>query len=299
MPDFTIIGAQKAATSSLQAALRQHPQIWMPKGESPWFEDPEFGAKHWTSLPTVPSDTRVGIKRPTALADRMQRHRIAHLFPKMRFIVVLRDPISRARSACFHLMRHGQMPLAPLGTGLHQCLAEFAAGTPSLAAGVVDQGRYGHHLAKWFSLFDPDQFLILSQAQVLSETQTALDACCRHLGIRSFEAAPSAPRENSGTYGSYALSLARAAQVLKTRFDGERSYARSPRWLWRSLATGPQLAAGCLAIRRGDPPEISGEILEELTTIYAADTGLLRNLAPPGTLYWRTGGASGKEKAVA
>ena len=60
--DFIILGAQKAATSALQLALRKHPDIYMPEGESAFFEEPDFALQPWK---TFGKKGRLnGIKRP-------------------------------------------------------------------------------------------------------------------------------------------------------------------------------------------------------------------------------------------
>ncbi len=38
LPDFLVIGAQKAGTTWLHHNLRLHPQIWMPEGEVHYFD---------------------------------------------------------------------------------------------------------------------------------------------------------------------------------------------------------------------------------------------------------------------
>ena len=40
--DFVIVGAPKAATTYLHVLLRDHPDVFMPRGESPLFEDPFY-----------------------------------------------------------------------------------------------------------------------------------------------------------------------------------------------------------------------------------------------------------------
>lgn len=41
-PDFLVIGAPKAGTSALHAALRQHPQVHVPPGNAPAQKEPKF-----------------------------------------------------------------------------------------------------------------------------------------------------------------------------------------------------------------------------------------------------------------
>ncbi|MEN8742466.1 MAG: hypothetical protein ABF308_22210 [Phaeobacter gallaeciensis] len=40
-PNFIVIGAQKSASTFVQARLSDHPEIFMPDGEDPNFETPQ------------------------------------------------------------------------------------------------------------------------------------------------------------------------------------------------------------------------------------------------------------------
>ena len=42
LPNFVIIGTQKAATTFLHGCISEHPEVWMPAEEIPAFESPEY-----------------------------------------------------------------------------------------------------------------------------------------------------------------------------------------------------------------------------------------------------------------
>ena len=50
LPDFVIIGAMKAASTLITECLRQHPEVYMPRGETPYFRDPEYS---WSGIEIV------------------------------------------------------------------------------------------------------------------------------------------------------------------------------------------------------------------------------------------------------
>lgn len=68
LPSFIVVGAQKAGTSVIQLALREHPGIFMPGAEPPFFENPDY--KHYTLADLeslfegVPNNVVCGTKRP-------------------------------------------------------------------------------------------------------------------------------------------------------------------------------------------------------------------------------------------
>ena len=42
LPDFVIIGAQKSASTFMQVCLDDHPDIYLPRGETTFFESPDY-----------------------------------------------------------------------------------------------------------------------------------------------------------------------------------------------------------------------------------------------------------------
>src|SRR5688572_5407956 len=132
MPDFLIIGAPKAGTTALHAALNQHPEVLMsaPKEPKYWLcagaPPPAWcgpGDKHsqqewiWRHSdyerlfePAVAGQVR-GESTPFYLWSRGAHRRIAEALPDVKLIAVVRDPIDRAYSNWMHLWSDGLEPL--------------------------------------------------------------------------------------------------------------------------------------------------------------------------------------------
>jgi len=132
-PDFLIVGAPKAGTTALHAALSQHPEVfvtrpkepkfWLCDGAPPpswrgpgdahsqqewiWRHD-EYAALFETARP----DTVRGESTPFYLWSRGAHRRIAESVPDVRLIAVVRDPVDRAYSNWMHLWCDGLEPLA-------------------------------------------------------------------------------------------------------------------------------------------------------------------------------------------
>ena len=135
MPNFLILGAAKAGTTSLYAYLRQHPQIYLPRikepnffayGEEP-FDQQGPGAEiiHRNAIMTPAQYTQLfaGVAQETAIGEASVTNlwpractRIQHYVPNAKLIVLLRQPAERAYS---HFLYHRQLGLEPL--------ADFAA----------------------------------------------------------------------------------------------------------------------------------------------------------------------------
>ncbi|MCB0375769.1 MAG: sulfotransferase, partial [Sinomicrobium sp.] len=85
LPDFIIIGAQKAGTTFLLKHLRQHPDIYMPPEEVPFFEESSYHPNNLADLEKLFEGTGKvklrGMKRPGYLAKPGCAERIHHHLP--------------------------------------------------------------------------------------------------------------------------------------------------------------------------------------------------------------------------
>lgn len=288
--DFIILGAQKAATSSLHQTLRTVPGIYMPSGESAFFEEPEFRRKPWESFraPAGSTSIKVGIKRPDNLCREDLIHRICKVRPVPRMLVVLREPCSRAVSAYFHLVRHGHLPPHDLETGLRQALKDWRNGAQTPSSSIIQFGLYGTYLEMWFRLVNPDQFLVMSQSSVKADLQNAAATCARHIGISEPEIpAVIHDSENAGMYDSRWIKTYRLGHLLKTdRIPGTARRVPSGHLTRRVLGS----ALTQLAVQLGDTsqtaPQLSGSVAGELADIYAADFTVLKSLVPRSAIDW-------------
>jgi len=113
-PNFFIVGAPKAGTTSLYSYLRQHPKIYMsPKKEPEYFHKnrpnitspiPVKNTKEYLSLfNNVKDETAIGEASAGYLLDPESHALIHEQIPDARIIISLRDPVERAYSQ--HLNR--------------------------------------------------------------------------------------------------------------------------------------------------------------------------------------------------
>lgn len=291
--DFVILGAQKAATSALQGALRAAPEIAMPAGESAFFEDPDFGRAPWLGFAQAHRGAQLrGIKRPDYLCSDEAIARISAVLPQARFIAVLREPVSRAVSSYLYLVRHGHLPVHGLDEGILRSIEAWRAGRGDRAASVISYGLYGQYIARWFEHYPRERFLFLPQTLVSKDPQAALAACRRHLGLaqegQSLAAQP-IERANEGLYDIGLLPYARLASLVKTR-PIAGTYRREPRVLpVRALGAVMSRAVEGLARWRGqERPRLSAQTEAVLREIYARDCETLRGLVAPEVIYWES-----------
>ena len=214
MPDFLVIGAPKAGTTALHAALARHPGLYMSPVKEPKFflsdgPPPTKGGpgdaltyrEHIWRRPDyealfdpAPAGTLRGESTPLYLYDRAAVRRIRAALPDARLIVIVRDPVERAHSNWTHLWSAG---LEPIGDFVRACGEEerrIAAGWASFwhYAGL---GRYGEQLEYLFTLFPREQVLVLRYRRLVDEPEQSLDEICAFLGVEQ-EILAEIPRHN-------------------------------------------------------------------------------------------------------
>jgi hypothetical protein len=164
LPSFFLIGAQKSASSFLHDCLREHPNIYMPKEETPFFEDPYYDPARELEFEAlfdhVNQDKQIGIKRPDYLARQECSERIARLVPDARFLLVLRNPIERAVSAYYWYLKQGYLPFLPLEQGMDNLLNGNYKSSYPKSQEILDYGFYYQHINRYLTYFDRDQMFI-------------------------------------------------------------------------------------------------------------------------------------------
>src|ERR1044071_7027899 len=115
LPDFLVIGAQKAGTTALYSYLRDHPAIAGP----PWKEVSFFDRHFWRgdagyrgNFPNRLSLRRMrarpgaepigGEASPSYMFHPLAPQRVAELVPDARLIALVRNPVDRALSHYHH-----------------------------------------------------------------------------------------------------------------------------------------------------------------------------------------------------
>jgi len=178
LPDFVIIGAMKAATSTLHMQLAAQPGIFMARPKEPnFFSDADRWAlgldwyrglfaearpgdlcgeasTHYTKLPNLP--------------DALPR--LHKVLPNARLIYIMRHPIDRLISH----YSHGWLENSIGGT-----LDAAVERHPEL----IDYGRYAMQIRPWLDAFGPDRILPVFVERLAAAPQQELERVCRHIGF--------------------------------------------------------------------------------------------------------------------
>jgi hypothetical protein len=187
LPDFVIVGAQKAGTTSLYADLAAQPDVLPAASKEVHF----FDTCDWERGPGAyrayfPMRARIRLRswlrrRPSLTGEAspyylyhpLAAERLAATVPAAKVIILLRDPVERTLSHYWHEVRGGREHL-PLREALEVEPDRLRGREDALRAGAaqcrhrdhqvfsyLDRSRYSRQVARYLQLFPPEQVLVL------------------------------------------------------------------------------------------------------------------------------------------
>lgn len=180
LPNFLIIGAPRAGTTSLYHYLRQHPDVYMSplkEGRYFWFEGQPEGhpftrnrASYERLFVAATSQRAVGEASPQYLGSTTGAERIAADIPSARLIVSLRNPADRAYSSYLFRRRNG---------------TERGTMEEALRPGTYhfDTGLYHQRLVRYFARFARDRIKVLLFDDLVTDPRAVLRELHRFLEI--------------------------------------------------------------------------------------------------------------------
>jgi hypothetical protein len=293
LPDFFLLGAPKAGTTALHAALAQHPQLYLSPVKEPKFylcdgRPPRgFGqrgpgdahsAREWiwrrdryeALFDPAPAGLLRGESTPFYLYDRAAQRRIHSDLPKAKLLV--------AYSNWMHLWSDGLEPIDDFA-------AAWAAEDRRAREGWAPfwhyrrLGLYGEQLRDLIDLFGQEQVHVLRYRDLVLTPVEALDAVCTFLGVSTGLIA-GAKRANSH---SYVTPSARARVLARMVRGGAALGAYAPPQVWRQ-ASRPLLAT----LQRGHArrPVLDADLRLRLVEHYREDNALLGSLTGRSFADW-------------
>jgi Sulfotransferase domain len=181
--DFVIGGTQKGGTSALDFFLRQHPQICMPetKKELHFFDnEKEFGGRpdykrYHAHFNPKPLHQVIGEASPIYMYWDTAPRRIWRYNPKMKWILVLRNPVERAFSAWNMEGKRGAENLSfPEAVEQEPERCREALPLQHRVFSYLDRGFYAHQVRRLFNIFGQANCLILLNEDLRSDHDITL-----------------------------------------------------------------------------------------------------------------------------
>ena len=230
---FSIIGTQKGGTTSLDCYLSQHPQICTAPQKEVHFFDLQFHlGQDWyeAQFPidlTNPFERHqtIGEATPYYLFHPCVPERMATLYPNLKLVIMLRDPVDRAISHYHHAVHYGFEPL-----GLEAAIAaetdRLAGQATQLLSGQITtsyshqhhsylaRGRYLEQIRCWEQFFPRSQCLYIHSAEFFSHPERELQRVCTFLGVEKLHL-PDYPSHNLGSGNSSAINPSIKSQLVE------------------------------------------------------------------------------------
>jgi Sulfotransferase domain len=183
LPDFLILGAQKAGTTALYAYLRWHPGITGPSWKEVSFFDRHYlrgVAWYRGHFPLRPRGRLVGEASPAYLFHPLAPERALATVPEARLIALLRDPVDRALSHYHHEVALGREPLSfedaidaePERTRGEEERLIREPGYFSHAwwdHAYLARGLYALQLERWLAVFPSEQLVVIPSEELAAD----------------------------------------------------------------------------------------------------------------------------------
>ena len=180
LPDFLVIGAQKAGTTALYAYLRWHPSV-----AGPFWKEVSFFDRHWArgeawyrgQFPLRRRGRLAGEASPSYVFHPLAPERVVSLVPDVKLIVLLREPGERAYSHYQHEVALGREPLSfedaleAEDERLRGEVERLRSDPKAFSFAwwnhtYMSRGLYADQLERWFERFPREQVLALTTEEL-------------------------------------------------------------------------------------------------------------------------------------
>jgi len=301
LPDFLLVGAPKAGTTALHAALARHPELFLTKVKEPKYylcgdsPPPAYrgpGDAHsnqewiWQRqryldlFAGAGEDQLAGESTPFYLYHRDARRRIAGDLPRAKLVAVLRDPVDRLYSNWMHLWADGLEPCRDVVEACEREPRRIDEGwAPFWHYRAL--GMYGRQLADLFEHFPHEQVLLVRYRSLVEDPHASLNRVCRFLGIAE-DVVTDIPKGNSRPFVHPSLRTQLLGPVVRA---GASAGQFLPPKAWR-IASRPLVGQ---LHQRGNParPRLTPEQGEALRQPFLEDIALLEEITGDSYDDWR------------
>lgn len=279
-PDFIVIGAQKSASTFVQGCLQDHPDVFLPDGETPFFESPDYENGSLDALQAIfagRTESRQGIKRPNYIGRPEVPARIASDLPDAKLIAVFRNPVDRAVAAYFHQIKYGTVPPLELEEGMRRLLDDpvYQKAYPRCSE-VIEFGYYAKYITLYQQFLQKGALLPILHEDIISDPLAVVRKCYDFLGVdQSFTPPSLHSRPQKVVYSIPRLRFL----TLRNRFMHDYS-ADKTRLQMRNMNPLEWLAVAAITLvdravvsrlYASQKPKISAELRARLQDIYASD----------------------------
>jgi len=267
-PNFYIVGAPKAGSSSLYAYLDKHPEIFMsPIKEPNYFSSatipddhlvkPIRDKKKYLNLFRKAEGKKIiGEASPNYLADPKAAELIHQISPNAKILISLRDPIERLFSNYLMSQRYGTIK-----SSFHDAILKSKNGQKVTYAHLrLERGLYSESVKKYIDTFGKYQVKIIIFEEFVKDIKSTIEDILKFLDV-SYDALD-LKTEIYNPYGVLRGPL--ASRILKNRTIkniGEMVFSPSQRKFLKEK----------FIIKKQEKPKMDEKDIEILRNFYGKD----------------------------
>lgn len=201
LPDFLVVGAQKAGTTSFYTYLTQHPAVAAPYRKEVHYFDLNYDRQERWYRAFFPY--RAELRRKQAITGEASPYYLFHpaaarrihgLVPEAKIIILLRDPAKRALSHYAHESRLGNEPLAlpeALAAERHRVTedAETNLQAPNARSwahqhySYCTRGLYLSQIRRYFALFGRERCRVIVSEELFHDPVVTIRETAEFLAI--------------------------------------------------------------------------------------------------------------------
>lgn len=326
IPDFFIVGAAKAGTTSLTSQLKACPSVFMTKRKEPEFfaRDDRFArGTEWYS--ELFSDAKPGqITGESSTIYSLARHfpnaarRIWELAPDARIIYMLRHPVDRSYSMYQEILKHYQMSTrsAQINRSFEEFLfpeeypdrspretvfARYDAHLPDDPMLFLDGSDYARQAREYLAFFPRNSVKFILFEDYVKDRGRFLRDVLSFLGVDPDEALQATSRESRNVSRDHFAKTAEHQQIrnFKSRYV--------PGWLNDILPGGlrQQLRGVLLAANRAKgiqpalPAPMRPQTRDRLIAHFSSGYGEIERLTGLELSAWRQKDEAWRSRAMA
>lgn len=192
-PNFFLVGASKAGTTSLAQVLSDHPSVFMCQPKEPNFFNKFENVNHVDTIhldrylelfASAGSEKIIGEASVSYLASKMAAQHIFDFESNSRILISLRNPLERVRSLYEMYCRHG----------LKKSFFDVTISDPWL----TKQCLYADQVQRYVDIFPREQILIIDFDDLTRNWSDTMSDIFRFLSIENFNSVRPVHRNAGG-----------------------------------------------------------------------------------------------------
>jgi len=198
-PNFIIIGAMKAATTSLYTYIKQHPDIFMTKVKEPMFfnnfqkennynilgsksKKPTTLEEYLAMFKDAKNEKAIGEASPAYIYNEKAPHLIKEHLPDVKIIAILRQPTDRAYSNFLHTKRADRENVNSFEQAI-KIEKERISDNWSPLYHYIQKGFYSVQLKRYYNLFPKENIKVYLFEDVVKTPKETLKDIFKFLNV--------------------------------------------------------------------------------------------------------------------